>query len=230
MYQRKRPRCSRRCRWTAADKPSKEGQPRRWRWRTRRCARATCATATRPWRITCLTIRASMRRRASKKIFFKNFMDARVNNVILPIAQTMLPPDQARAVSGEGYLTAVILHEISHGLGPAYAHVDGKQVRINEAIGPAYSGLEEAKADVTGIFLAKWLVDQRLLPAAELNGDLCLVCCGHLPHAALRHRRGARPRGDDGVQLPAGAACAYSRARTDATPSTTRRCRRPFGA
>jgi hypothetical protein len=41
---------------------------------------------------------------------------------------------------------------------------------INEAIGPAYSGLEEAKADVTGIFLAKWLVDQKLLPASELNG------------------------------------------------------------
>ena len=47
---------------------------------------------------------------------------------------------------------------------------DGKQVAINEAIGPAYSGLEEAKADVTGIFLAKWLVDQKLLPASELNG------------------------------------------------------------
>jgi len=67
-------------------------------------------------------------------------------------------------------MTAAILHEISHGLGPAFAHVDGKQVPINEAIGPAYSGLEEAKADVTGIFLAKWLVDQKLLPASELNG------------------------------------------------------------
>jgi hypothetical protein len=29
--------------------------------------------------------------------------------------------------------------------------------------------LEESKADVTGIFLAKWLVDQKLLPASELN-------------------------------------------------------------
>ncbi len=89
--------------------------------------------------------------------------------MILPIAAKMLTPAQAKDVSGEGYLTATILHEISHGLGPAYAHVDGKQVDINEAIGPAYSGLEEAKADVTGIFLAKWLVDQKLLPASELN-------------------------------------------------------------
>ncbi len=107
--------------------------------------------------------------KGSKKIFFKNFMDLRVDNVILPLAGKMMTPEQTKDVSGEGYLTGVILHEISHGLGPAYAHVDGKQVAINEAIGPAYSGLEEAKADVTGIYLAKWLTDQKLLPASGMN-------------------------------------------------------------
>lgn len=108
--------------------------------------------------------------KGSKKIFFKNFMDARVNYVVLPVAQKMLSAAQIKDVSGEGYLTGVILHEISHGLGPAYAHVDGKQIAINEAIGPAYSGLEEAKADVTGIYLAKWLADQKVLPEGDLNG------------------------------------------------------------
>ena len=108
--------------------------------------------------------------KGSKKMFFKNFMDMRVNDTVLPVAQKLMVADQARQVSGEGYLTFVIMHEISHGLGPAFAHVDGKQVQINEAIGPAYSGLEEAKADITGMFLARWLVDQKLLPASEMNG------------------------------------------------------------
>ncbi len=108
--------------------------------------------------------------KGSKKIFFKNFMDLRVQNVILPIAAKMLTPEQARQVSGQGYLTGVVLHEISHGLGPVYAHVVGKQMDIREAIGPAYSGLEEAKADVTGIFLAKWLADRGVLPRSELDG------------------------------------------------------------
>jgi hypothetical protein len=107
--------------------------------------------------------------KGTKKIFFRNFMDARVNDVILPIAGRLMVPEQAKKVSGRGYLTAAILHEISHGLGPAYAHVDGKQVDIREAIGPEYGGLEEAKADVTGIFLAKWLVDKKVLPQEELN-------------------------------------------------------------
>lgn len=108
--------------------------------------------------------------KGSKKIFFKNFMDARVNEVILPIAQKLMTPAQAHDVSGSGYLTAVVLHEISHGLGPAFAKVGGNQLTINETIGPAYSGLEEAKADVTGIFLAHWLVEQKLLPSSDLNG------------------------------------------------------------
>jgi hypothetical protein len=108
--------------------------------------------------------------KGSKKMFFKNFMDARVNYIILPVAQKMMTDTQAKDVSAGGYMTFVIMHEISHGLGPAFAHVDGKQLTINEAIGPIYGGLEESKADTTGMFLIKWMADQKLIPAADLNG------------------------------------------------------------
>ncbi len=105
----------------------------------------------------------------SKKIFFKNFMDARVNYVIVPVAQHMMLPEQAAKVSGEGYLLGTIMHEISHGLGPAYARTSSGKVDIREAIGPAYSGLEEAKADVVGMFALKWLVDRGALPKEKLE-------------------------------------------------------------
>jgi hypothetical protein len=108
--------------------------------------------------------------RGSKKIFFKNFMDARVNNVILPIAQRLLRPDQARQASAAGYLADTVMHEISHGLGPAFARVGGIKQDIRSVIGPAYSGLEEAKADVVGLFGLKWLADQGHLDADQLNG------------------------------------------------------------
>ena len=107
--------------------------------------------------------------KGTKKIFFSNFMDARVSAVILPIAARMLASGQVNDVTPDGYLTGVILHEISHGLGPAYAHVNGRQVDIREAIGGVYGGLEEAKADVTGIFLAKWLVDRKILAEDMLD-------------------------------------------------------------
>lgn len=106
--------------------------------------------------------------KGSKKIFFKNFMDARVNFIILPLAKRLMRPDQAVKATGDGYLAGTLLHEISHGLGPAFARQNGKQVDIRVAIGPAYSGLEEAKADVVGMFGIKWLVDHGALPKDRL--------------------------------------------------------------
>ncbi|HLH15641.1 MAG TPA: hypothetical protein VKX45_00400 [Bryobacteraceae bacterium] len=107
--------------------------------------------------------------KGTKKIFFKNFMDARVQYVILPVAQKLMPPEQAAKATGEGYMAGTLLHEISHGLGPAFARVNGKQVDIREAIGPAYSGLEEAKADVVGMFGLQWLVDHGAMPKDRLE-------------------------------------------------------------
>jgi hypothetical protein len=108
-------------------------------------------------------------KKGSKKIFFKNFMDARVNFVILPIAQKLMQPAQAAKATGEGYLAGTLLHEICHGLGPAFSRQGGKQVDIREAIGGTYAGLEEAKADVVGMFGLKWLVDHKALPASRLE-------------------------------------------------------------
>jgi hypothetical protein len=105
----------------------------------------------------------------SKKIFFKNFMDARVDYVILPVAKLLMRPDQAAKATAEGYLAAVMMHEISHGLGPSFARINGQQVDIRAAIGPAYSGLEEAKADVTGMFGLQWLVEHGALPKERLE-------------------------------------------------------------
>jgi len=107
--------------------------------------------------------------KGSKKIFFKNFMDARVQYVILPIAQRLMAPGQAAKATAEGYMAGTLLHEISHELGPEFARVNGKQVDINEAIGPAYSGLEEAKADVVGMFGLKWLADHGVFTPEKLQ-------------------------------------------------------------
>jgi hypothetical protein len=107
--------------------------------------------------------------KGSKKIFFKNFMDARVKYVVLPVAQRLLRQDQAKRVTGEGYLQATVMHEIAHALGPAFARTAAGKVSIREAIGPGFSGLEEAKADVVGMVGLKFLVDQGALPKEKLE-------------------------------------------------------------
>lgn len=106
----------------------------------------------------------------SKKIFWKNFMDARVDYVILPLAKRVMQPSQAAMASGDGYLTDTLMHEISHGLGPAFARMPKGKTDIREAIGAEYAGLEEAKADVVGEVGLKWLIDHNAFPKEKQNG------------------------------------------------------------
>jgi hypothetical protein len=94
------------------------------------------------------------RDRGSKKIFFKNFMDARVNYIVLPVAKRLLSAADAGRTTPDGYFHTVLMHEISHGLGPLVS---------NEALGPILSSLEEAKADVVGMFGLQWLLDKGIL-------------------------------------------------------------------
>ena len=107
--------------------------------------------------------------KGSKKLFFKNFMDARGNYVILPVARHVMLQSQADKASGEGYLLATIMHEMAHGLGPAFARTSAGKAAIRDSIGPIFSGLEEAKADTVGMFGVKWLVDHEVLPKSRLE-------------------------------------------------------------
>jgi len=107
--------------------------------------------------------------KGSKKIFFKNFMDARVTYIVLPLAKRLMVPTQAPKATAEGYFLGTLAHEISHGLGPAFSRQDGKQVDTREAIGPLYSGLEESKADIVGLYCVKWMVDNGKLPKERLE-------------------------------------------------------------
>jgi hypothetical protein len=106
--------------------------------------------------------------KGSKRIFFKNYMDARVTEIIVPLARRLLRPEDAAAATAEGYLVGTLMHEISHDLGPAWARRDGKRADIREAIGPVFSALEEAKADATGMSGLVWLVARGAVPREML--------------------------------------------------------------
>ncbi|MBS0374539.1 MAG: Zn-dependent hydrolase [Proteobacteria bacterium] len=111
--------------------------------------------------------------KGSKKLFFKNFMDARVNEVILPLARRLLDPAQTLLATADGYLTTTVMHEIAHELGPLFSRTREGKRDIREAIGPEFSALEEAKADIVGLYGLAWLADHGHYPAAKL--DECYV-------------------------------------------------------
>ena len=83
---------------------------------------------------------------------------------MLPTAKQVMIPEQAALASARGYLYAVMMHEICHGLGPVFATGDRD---IRAAIGPGYSALEEAKADVVGMYGLGWLIEHGALPKEQ---------------------------------------------------------------
>jgi hypothetical protein len=85
-----------------------------------------------------------------KQVMIKNVMQAKFDNCTARIAQRVLADDQAALAGFEAYFFFVLLHEVTHGLGPAF-RADGRS--CNEACGKYYTALEEAKADTGSLVL-----------------------------------------------------------------------------
>ena len=85
-----------------------------------------------------------------KQIMIRNVMEAKFEHCTSKIAQRVLEEDQIPNLSFDSYFYTVLLHEVTHGLGPAY-RANGRPV--SEACGPHGTTLEEAKADTGALLL-----------------------------------------------------------------------------
>jgi hypothetical protein len=121
----------------------------------------------------------------TRTIFFRNFAEAQFRSVIQPQARRMIDPAQSGEATAGGYLTSIEMREIGRDLGPSAARVNGSQFSIAEALGPIYAKLDEAKADVAGMFATQWLIAHNALPPArERELDVCYLA--RLLHAVRR--------------------------------------------
>lgn len=82
-----------------------------------------------------------------KQVMLYNVMRAKFDTATIPIAHRILK--EVEDLPFEPFFYEVILHEVSHGLGPAY-RADGRSV--DGCLGPHYTAIEEAKADTGGLF------------------------------------------------------------------------------
>jgi hypothetical protein len=96
----------------------------------------------------------------SKRVMLKNVQEAKFEKVLLPIAKIALAPADRAQVAFEPFFTHILMHELVHGLGPHEARKDGARLAVREALADSHSALEEAKADVGGLFALQRLLDQ----------------------------------------------------------------------
>jgi hypothetical protein len=104
----------------------------------------------------------------TKRTLLKNVQEAKFAKVLLPISRIALAPADQRAVTFESFFTHILMHELMHGLGPHHVvGPDGKATTtVRAALQDDYGALEEAKADISGLWALQLLIDKGTLPAA----------------------------------------------------------------
>ena len=116
--------------------------------------------------------------KGAKKVILANVLGAKYDRILGPMASLVLVPDQARLVTREYMTQETLFHELSHSLGPGIIKIDGRETTVNEALKDVYSGTEEAKADVMGVFAILYLMGRGELPKAEREQLLATYFAG----------------------------------------------------
>ena len=105
-----------------------------------------------------------VKEKGSKRVMLKNVQEAKFARVLLPISRVALAAADRAGVSFDAFFTHILMHELMHGLGPHDIRIGGRATTVREELKDAYSTLEEAKADISGLWALQYLVDKGTLP------------------------------------------------------------------
>ena len=101
--------------------------------------------------------------KGSKRVMLKNVQEAKFHSTLEPIAKRVLSPASQKDLSFDAFFTHILAHELSHGIGPHQITVAGRATTPRQEMKELYSAIEEAKADVTGLFMLQHLYDKKLI-------------------------------------------------------------------
>ena len=101
--------------------------------------------------------------KGSRRLQLKNAMQAKFDKILVPISKVLIDPMQQKNIKFDAFFGNVMFHEVAHGLGIKNT-ITGKG-NLRQALKEQYSGWEEAKADVVGLWMVTWLIEK-----GELTG------------------------------------------------------------
>ncbi|MFN7133089.1 MAG: dipeptidyl-peptidase 3 family protein, partial [Myxococcales bacterium] len=106
------------------------------------------------------------REKGTKRVMLKNVQQAKFDKVLVPIARVALSKADQAQVSFDAFFTHILMHELMHGLGPHEIEVAGRRTTVRQQLQERHSAIEEAKADISGLFALQHLIDCKVLPEA----------------------------------------------------------------
>ena len=105
-----------------------------------------------------------IREKGAKRVMLKNMQEAKFSKALVPISKGVLTAADQKNVSFEAFFTHILMHELMHGLGPHGIIVGGRATTVRQELKETYSTIEEAKADISGLFALQFLVDKGVIP------------------------------------------------------------------
>jgi hypothetical protein len=100
--------------------------------------------------------------KGSKRVMLNNIQEAKFDAILKPIAARLLPKSAQAELSFDSFFTHILAHELSHGIGPHQIQVGPRSTSVRQELKDLYSAIEEAKADITGLYMLQYLYDHGL--------------------------------------------------------------------
>jgi len=104
-----------------------------------------------------------VKEKGSKRVMLKNVQDAKFNKTLIPISKVVLEPADQSALSFDSFFTHILCHELMHGLGPHNITLAGQETTVRKQLKELYSSIEEAKADMTGLWALQYMIDRGII-------------------------------------------------------------------
>ncbi|MFT3914192.1 MAG: hypothetical protein QM704_08750 [Anaeromyxobacteraceae bacterium] len=101
-----------------------------------------------------------VKEKGAKRVMLKNVQRAKYDAVLVPIAKVALSPTDRANLAFDPFFTHILMHELVHGLGPNAIVLGGRATTVRAELQDLYGTLEEAKADVGGLFALAKLADE----------------------------------------------------------------------
>ena len=114
--------------------------------------------------------------KGSRKLQLKNSMQAKFDQILMPITDLLIAEDQRVHVKFDAFFENTMFHEVAHGLGLGNT-IDGTQT-VREALKETYSSIEESKADILGLWAVYQLNELGEFPNKDMMDNMVTFMAG----------------------------------------------------
>ena len=114
--------------------------------------------------------------KGSRKLQLKNSMNYKFEKILKPISTIVIDESQLQYVKFDAFFENVMFHEVAHGLG--IKNTINNKGTVRDALKEKYSGIEEAKADILGLFLVTQLAEMGELGEKDLMDNYVTFLSG----------------------------------------------------